>query len=69
MEFKELHRKLLAKEYAPLYLLHGEEPYFIDRITKEIEEHLLNVKEYADIVDFNKTGMQYEHIQEKLKMQ
>lgn len=41
MEFKELHRKLLAKEYAPLYLLHGEEPYFIDRITKEIEDQVL----------------------------
>lgn len=41
MEFKELHRKLSSKEYVPLYLLHGEESYFIDRITKEIEDHVL----------------------------
>jgi len=38
MDFKELHKKILAKEFASLYLLHGEEPYFIDRLTKEIEE-------------------------------
>lgn len=34
-------KSLKAKEYSPLYLLHGEEPYYIDLISDYIEENAL----------------------------
>ena len=37
--------------YYPVYLLHGEEPYFIDVISDYIEQHLLNEQEK----EFNQT--------------
>jgi DNA polymerase-3 subunit delta len=39
MEYKELIASLAKKEYAPVYLLMGEEPYFIDKIDHYIEDH------------------------------
>lgn len=41
MDYKALHKKLLSKEFSPLYLFHGEEPYFIDCLTQLIEDHAL----------------------------
>ncbi|MFC4872003.1 DNA polymerase III subunit delta [Negadavirga shengliensis] len=34
-------KDLKAGKFAPVYFLHGEEPYFIDKITSYIEEHAL----------------------------
>ena len=38
---------LKAKNYHPLYFLHGEEPYFIDVISNYIEDHILDEGEQS----------------------
>jgi DNA polymerase-3 subunit delta len=38
MEYKELITSVENKKYAPIYLLMGEEPYFIDKVSNYIEE-------------------------------
>jgi DNA polymerase-3 subunit delta len=47
--YEELFQKLKKKEFSPLYLLMGEEPFFIDQISDFLEE---NVMDEADR-DFN----------------
>lgn len=32
---------LKARKFAPYYLLHGDEPFFIDRLVKQVEHHAL----------------------------
>jgi DNA polymerase-3 subunit delta len=41
MTFEEILKQLNAKIYRPIYFLMGEEPYFIDRITDHIADHVL----------------------------
>lgn len=41
MTFQQLTTQLRKSEYKPIYLLHGEEPYFIDAITDLIEAEAL----------------------------
>ncbi|MEI8279981.1 MAG: DNA polymerase III subunit delta [Bacteroidota bacterium] len=40
-DFKKLFQSLQNKQYAPVYLIDGEEPYYIDLITEHFEEHIL----------------------------
>lgn len=37
----ELLKDLKKKNYAPIYLLHGDEPYYVDAITNFFEENIL----------------------------
>lgn len=39
--FGQLMRDLENKVYSPVYLLHGEEPYYIDELISYMEEHIL----------------------------
>jgi len=39
--FKAVETALMNKDFAPLYFFHGEEPYYIDRLTELIEEGAL----------------------------
>jgi DNA polymerase-3 subunit delta len=48
-EFKKLVQSLEAKQYAPVYLVDGEEPYYLDMITQYFEEKILQPHEK----DFN----------------
>ena len=41
--------QIQSKKFAPVYLLHGEEPFFIDRLAKMFEEGILEPEER----DFN----------------
>ncbi|QMU28418.1 DNA polymerase III subunit delta [Adhaeribacter radiodurans] len=41
MTAEEILQKLKNKQYAPVYFLQGEEPYFIDLISNYIEQHAL----------------------------
>ena len=62
MNFAALLKSIKAKDFAPLYLLHGEEPYFIDQLEAAIEEHALQEHERA----FNQTilyGKDTEYLQ------
>lgn len=45
MTSDEIINKLKKKEIAPVYLLHGEEPFFIDQISNYMEENLLAEEE------------------------
>jgi DNA polymerase-3 subunit delta len=38
--FDEISRDLKNKIYQPVYLLHGEEPYFVDQLTEQFEKIL-----------------------------
>lgn len=51
MEDQKIISQLKKKIYSPVYLLHGEEPFFIDKISDYIEEHVLDESEKA----FNQT--------------
>lgn len=41
MTFEEIKRELRAKQYRPIYLLQGEETFFIDRLALAIENGVL----------------------------
>ncbi len=49
--FPEIKQRILQKEFAPVYLLQGEEPYFVDQLTDLIIEQALDESER----DFNQT--------------
>lgn len=51
MEDLKIISQIKKKIYYPVYLLHGEEPYFIDKISDYIEDHVLDENEKA----FNQT--------------
>lgn len=48
-EFKKLIQSLQSKQYASVYLVDGEEPYYLDMITNYFEENILEPHER----DFN----------------
>lgn len=50
-DFKKIVKDVRGGTFKPVYFLHGEEPYFIDRIAEEIELHALQEHER----DFNLT--------------
>lgn len=51
MDFKQLLIEIKNKTFRPIYLLHGEEPFFIDQLTHAIEMYCLEDFEK----DFNQT--------------
>lgn len=44
-EFKRIMRDIDEKRYAPVYLLEGEEPYFIQAIAERLEKEVLSEAE------------------------
>ncbi len=50
-EYKKLMTEVRAGKFHPVYLLHGEEGFFMDRLADEIEERALQEHER----DFNQT--------------
>jgi DNA polymerase III subunit delta len=51
LEYKDLLKSLKAKEYKPVYFLHGEEAFFMDKIAEVIENQVLTESEKS----FNQT--------------
>jgi DNA polymerase-3 subunit delta len=51
MTAAEIIKDLKAKKFKPVYLLHGEEPYFIDQVIDYMEENVLTDMEKG----FNQT--------------
>lgn len=51
MSAQEVIKDLKARKFKPVYLLHGEEPYFIDQITSYMEQEILSEAERG----FNQT--------------
>ena len=42
MAYEKIIKDIQAKNYSPIYFLHGEEAYYIDEISRLIEEQVLN---------------------------
>lgn len=55
-EAAQILKNLKAGQYAPIYFLHGEEPYYIDIIADEIETHALDeaAKGFNQVVLYGK---------------
>ena len=51
MTAPEIIKDLKNRKYKPVYLLHGDEPYFIDQVSNYVEHHLLTDAEKG----FNQT--------------
>lgn len=51
MDFENILDNLKKKIYHPIYLLQGEEPFFIDQVSDFIEDHVLSESEKS----FNQT--------------
>lgn len=51
--FDEICRDILAKRFSPVYILMGDEPFFMDRITELLINHVLEESER----DFNQIIM------------
>ncbi|MGM0530176.1 MAG: DNA polymerase III subunit delta [Bacteroidota bacterium] len=51
MEYNQILDELKNKIYRPVYLFHGEEPYFIDKLTEFIQDNVLSESEKS----FNQT--------------
>lgn len=49
--YESIIRDLKAKKYAPVYILMGDEPYYIDKIADYIAENVIE----PDDRDFNQT--------------
>lgn len=47
MTFEAILKDLKNGKYSPIYLLHGDEPYYIDKISSYIENNILNDGEKA----------------------
>lgn len=47
MTHQQIIEELKAGKVRPVYLLHGQEPYFIDEVSNYAEHHLLNESEQA----------------------
>lgn len=47
MTFEAIIKDLKDKKYSPIYLLHGDEPYYIDKISSYIEKNVLDVGEQS----------------------
>jgi DNA polymerase-3 subunit delta len=50
-DFKRIVKEVRERKFRPLYVLHGEEDFFIDRVEQEIRAHALEEHER----DFNQT--------------
>ena len=53
MSAKDIIKDLQARKFKPVYLLHGEEPFYIDEIVNYMEANVLNDMEKS----FNQTVM------------
>ncbi len=51
MTASDIIKDIKAKKFKPVYLLHGEEPYYIDQIIHYMEQHILSDMEKG----FNQT--------------
>lgn len=51
LSYQQVLKRLQQQDYSSVYLLHGEESYYIDAITQYIEEHVLDPSTKA----FNQT--------------
>lgn len=56
---EKLIKEIQAQEFKPVYLLHGDEPYYIDLVIKQFLEHTLTPEER----DFNQVVLYGEELE------
>ena len=61
MTYKEIIKSLQTKQFKPIYLLYGEESFFLDRLSEAFENHILDPSEKA----FNESILYGKDIKEK----
>jgi len=61
MQFQELSTNISEGKYAPIYLLMGEEPYYLDLLTRQFQEEIIS----EDTRDFNLTVTYGDQVSEK----
>ena len=49
MDYRDLVSDIKARKFKPVYLLHGEESYYIDKISEFMEDNILTPEQK----DFN----------------
>lgn len=56
MTFDQLYNSIRKKQFSPLYFLHGEEAFFIDKIVEEFQNNVLSdvEKEFNQMIFFGK---------------
>jgi DNA polymerase-3 subunit delta len=47
LTFEAIIKDIKSQKYSPIYLLHGDEPYYIDKISNYIEKNVLNLGEQS----------------------
>jgi len=47
MSYSTIINEIKQRNYQPIYFLYGDEPYYIDRISKKIEEEVLEESQRA----------------------
>ena len=45
MTYKKIIKSLQTKQFKPIYLLYGEESFFLDRLSEAFENHILDPSE------------------------
>ena len=56
MPHRQIIRDIQASAFKPLYLLHGEEPFFIDEVSKALEDHVVeeSMKDFNQVVFYGR---------------
>ena len=54
-DFRKIYNDIAQRNFAPVYLLMGEEPYFIDVLADRLSSSILNETERA----FNQTTVSF----------
>jgi DNA polymerase-3 subunit delta len=56
MTFEEIIQKAKIGDISPIYFLHGDEPYFIDKIAETVQKHALTEEErgFNEIILYGK---------------
>ena len=45
MQYKDIITQIKTKDYQPIYVLMGDEPYYIDKISEYISNNILTEEE------------------------
>lgn len=56
MDYQSILKDVRKEQFKPIYLLHGEEPYYIDMVSKAIVDHCIpeDFKDFNQVVVYGK---------------
>ena len=64
ISYESIMKDLKARKYSPVYVLMGEEPFYIDKICDYISENMLQPEErdFNQTVVFGADAVSYTHV-------